>query len=179
MPIYEYYSPDNNRIYSFYLKTIPHANRVPRCPDNLKYKMVKMISEFSVSREHAKSGEGTDNRNFDDPGMQAALAGMESEVAKIDEENPDPRQLAQLMRRMTEISGEKMPVSMEEIMRRLEEGEDPEKLEVEYGDLLDDEAEVLNNDSEDKSDEKHKKIDRRYKRPMTRDPKLYDFTDYI
>ena len=52
----------------------------------------------------------------------------------IDEK--DPRQLGRLMRRMTEISGEKVEPEMEEAMRRLEAGEDPEKIEADLGDVL-------------------------------------------
>ena len=50
----------------------------------------------------------------------------------------DPRQLGALMRRMSEVSGESLDPAMEEAVRRLESGEDPEKIEDDMGDLLDD-----------------------------------------
>ena len=52
----------------------------------------------------------------------------------MDEE--DPKQAAQLMRKLTEATGLKMGASMEEALHRLEKGEDPEKIEAEMGNLL-------------------------------------------
>ena len=47
----------------------------------------------------------------------------------MDEANPDPRQLARMMQKMSDLTGEKMPAPMLEMMARMEKGEDPEKLE--------------------------------------------------
>ena len=51
-----------------------------------------------------------------------------------------PRQLGRLMRRMSEISGEKLDPEMQEAVRRLESGEDPEKIEEDMGDLFGEDA---------------------------------------
>ena len=37
-----------------------------------------------------------------------------------------------MMRKMSSLTGEKIPETMEEMIRRMEAGEDPEKLEEEY-----------------------------------------------
>jgi len=42
------------------------------------------------------------------------------------------------MRRMSEITGEPLEGEMEEAVRRLELGEDPDKIEAELGDVLGD-----------------------------------------
>ena len=34
MPIYEFYSPDTNRIYSFFARSLAQGRLTPRCPDN-------------------------------------------------------------------------------------------------------------------------------------------------
>jgi hypothetical protein len=60
-----------------------------------------------------------------------------SDAEGIDEN--DPRQLGRLMRRMSEITGENLEPEMDEAVRRLEAGEDPEKIEEDMGDLLGDE----------------------------------------
>ena len=172
MAIYEYYSPENNRIYSFYAKTISHSDKLPRCPDNPNYKMVKMISTFSVTGNRDNFEDESMGSHPSDHDFQAAMAEMENEITGIDEENPDPRQLGHLMRKMTEISGEKMPERMEEIMRRLEAGEDPEKLEDEFGDMLEDEEETIDNPSEKTESKKSEK------QLLSRDPQLYDISDY-
>ena len=73
---------------------------------------------------------------MDDPKMLAAMAEMEKAVSGMDEDNPDPRQMGILMRQMAEMTGEPLSGEMEEMVRKLEEGADPESLEEEFGDLL-------------------------------------------
>jgi len=175
MAIYEYYSPDNNRIYSFYTKTISQSSKLPCCPDNPNYKMVKMISSFSVTANRNNLEDVSIGDDLSDQDLQAAMAEMENDITGIDEENPDPRHLGHLMRKMTEMSGEKMHERMEEIMRRLEAGEDPEKLEDEFGDILGDEEATMENIFEKTENIKNKKSE---KQLLTRDPQLYDFLDY-
>ena len=52
----------------------------------------------------------------------------------VDEENP--RQMAGLMRKLGERTGLRWGDAMEEAMRRMEAGEDPDAIEAEMGDLL-------------------------------------------
>lgn len=168
MPIYEYYCPDNNKIYSFYARTMEQGQQIPPCPDNPDYRMVKMVSGFSIgSRPEKKEAEAPDpsepgngaGDDFDDPRMMAAMADMEKEFSSLDEDNPDPRLMARMMRRMAEATGEKMDAGMEEMVRKLEEGQDPEKLEEELGDVLGDEDEFGGG----------------FGGAPTRDPTLYDY----
>ena len=39
MPIYEYYCPDNHKIYEFFAKTLAQGQTVPKCPDNAAWPM--------------------------------------------------------------------------------------------------------------------------------------------
>ncbi len=48
----------------------------------------------------------------------------------------DPRQAAHFMRRMFEAAGMPVGEGMEQALKRLESGEDPEKVEAEMGDVL-------------------------------------------
>src|SRR5882762_10206441 len=57
MPIYEYYSPDTNKIYSFFAKTLAQGQSIPKCPDNPKHRMVKVMSSFAITGGGKKSGE--------------------------------------------------------------------------------------------------------------------------
>src|SRR6185295_2926283 len=59
--------------------------------------------------------------------MDAAMGAMEREFASVDEN--DPRAMARMMRRMSELTGERIDGEMEEVVRKLEEGTDPESLE--------------------------------------------------
>lgn len=147
MPIYEYYCPDNHRIYQFFAKSIAQGQTTPTCPDNPAYRMVKMVSGFAIgggkksetAAASADSGAGGmgdasgagEAGGADDARMEAAFAEMERDLGSIDEN--DPRAMGRMMRRMSELSGEKLDGEMEEMVRKLEEGQDPEKLEEELG----------------------------------------------
>ena len=56
------------------------------------------------------------------------------------DDNPDPKQMGSLMRKMCEMTGERMDEPMEEVVRKLEEGMDPDELEDRMGDVLGDEG---------------------------------------
>ncbi|MGC9450854.1 MAG: cytochrome C [Oceanipulchritudo sp.] len=142
--------------------------------------MQKLVSGFAVigRAKEPSGGEGGDD--LDDPRMEAAMAELEREMAGMDEENPDPRQMGHLMRRMSELTGEKMPGVMEEMVQRLEAGEDPDKLEEEYGDMPELEEFGMGEDS-DKDGEGgsvRKSLLRRLRGPV-RDPELYEWKDYL
>src|SRR5208283_620509 len=140
MPIYEYYCPDNNKIYQFFAKTLAQGKTVPKCPDNAAFRLEKLLSPFAVAGKGKKkdeaggessSTEGSPAAGGEDPRMDAAMAAMESEFSNVDEN--DPRAMGRMMRRMAELSGEKIDGEMEEVVRKLEEGADPDSLEEQLG----------------------------------------------
>lgn len=138
MPIYEFYCPDNHKLYQFYARNAEQAEHIPKCPDNPDFKMVKKVTGFAIGSSEKQSGQagGEAGPDMDDPKMLAAMAEMEKAVSGMDEDNPDPRQMGILMRQMAEMTGEPLSGEMEEMVRKLEEGADPESLEEEFGDLL-------------------------------------------
>lgn len=174
MPIYEFYCPDNHKIYSFFARTLAQGKVIPACPDNPKFKMERLLSRFAV-RSGGNKPEPTAGSNqgeTTDPRMEQAMQQMEREFSSLgDSDNPDPRMLGRMMRRMTEVTGEKMPGQMEEMMRRLEAGEDPEKLEEQFGDAFDAE-EMLGAEPEGNT---LTKVKPKSKTQPTRDPQLYDY----
>src|SRR5438067_549667 len=186
MPIYEFFCPDNNKIYSFYTRSLTHAGATPRCPDNPKFRMERLMSSFSVTGRAKEKPEGAAPGEMDDPRMEAVMAEMEREFSGMNDENPDPRQLARMMRKMSDLTGEQMPGQMEEMIARMERGEDLEKLEEEYGDAFD-ELEGGEGTSGEGSvaDEKtsarktlRDKLARMRNRPV-RDPVLYDMSEFV
>lgn len=183
MPIYEYYSPDTNRIYSFFAKTLAQGKLIPRCPDSPKARMVKLVSSFAVggTRKEEPTAAGPDAGNAaEDARMEAAMGAMEREFSHVDEN--DPRAMARMMRRMAELSGEKLDEPMEEAVRKLEEGADPDSLEAEMGDAFDpgDDGDphgggpLLGAEKQPEPKEERAKFKVR-RPPPTRDPKLYDY----
>ena len=139
--------------------------------------MEKMVSRFAVRRKGSnRRGEEGDEPSdpfagMDESKMEAAMMEMEREMGGMDEENPDPRQMGHLMRKMCELTGHEMAGPMEEMVRRMEAGEDPDALEEEYGDVLESEE----------FDLAAKRAGLRStveKRPM-RDPVVYEMAKYV
>ncbi len=174
MPIYEFFSPDTNRIYSFFARSLAEGGNTPKCPDDPKARMERMLSRFAVTGRN-KEAPGTSSENASDSRVEGALAEMEREMAGLDADNPDPRHLGRMMRKMADLTGQKMPETMRTMIERLERGEDPEKLEEEYGESLDNMAEEL---PEEATEEK-KILSRLRPKGPTRDPKLYEMRDYL
>lgn len=176
MPIYEYYCPDNNTVYQFYAKTLAQGRIIPRCPDNPSYRMEKLLSTFAVTsggRDEKPTAPTVPGEAADDPRMEAAMNAMEREFSQVDEN--DPRTMARMMRRMAELSGEKIDGEMEEVVRKLEEGADPESLEDELGG-----EPPCNMEDPDatQAGEKVREAKQRFRvrrPPPRRDPKLYDY----
>ncbi len=141
MPIYEFYCRDCHTIYSFFSRRV-ETERSPSCPKCSRKKLERQVSRFAFSSSSSKK----DEEDAADP-MEAALAGMDeekmeqammalaSEAESVDEN--DPRAMARIMRKMMDSTGLPMNDSMEEAIRRMESGEDPDKIDEELGDALD------------------------------------------
>ena len=177
MPIYEFYSPDSHRIYSFLAKRFLKEGEVPICPDAPKNRMEKMVSAFAFTgraKEVVKK-EGESEAGMD-PRMEQEMMRMADEFSKMDEKNPDPRVMGRMMRRMMEASGQKLPAEMGEMLQRLEKGENPDKLEEEYGDVME-KMEGMEGAVGEKKENWKMRLRRRM--PPRRDPKLYDWEEYL
>lgn len=74
---------------------------------------------------------------IDEDKMERVISGLARGAERINED--DPRQVASLMRRLTDATGIRMGAGMEEALSRLERGEDPERIEEEMGDIFDEE----------------------------------------
>ena len=106
---------------------------------------------------------------------------LEGSMHGMDDENPDPKQMGSLMRRMCELSGEKMDEPMEEVIRKLEEGINPEELEERMGDFMGEEGDegTPRSEDEDKEDSLKSRLRKLLIKTPARDPQLYEFKDYL
>jgi hypothetical protein len=73
--------------------------------------------------------------DIDEERMEKAMEALAGEMEGADEN--DPRQMARFMRRFTEATGMDLGTGAEEAIRRLEAGEDPDRIEEEMGHLFD------------------------------------------
>lgn len=142
MPIFEFLCPSCNRIFSFLsLRLTP--TRQPVCPRCGATDLTRVPSAFAVAR--GRQGPASSEAASAGPGGDATDQRLEHEAmrmaAELGEDGAeDPRVAARLMRRLAESSGEPVTATMEEMLRRLEAGEDPEALEDELGPQLEAEA---------------------------------------
>ena len=125
MPIYEFYCGDCNTIYNFFSKSV-NTKKSPKCPRCKTSRLSRQVSVFSVTGR-AKEGGDADDLPFDESRMEKAIQMLGREAENINEE--DPRQAADFMRKLSDAAGLKLGSGMDEAIRRLEKGEDPDRIE--------------------------------------------------
>ena len=139
MPIYEFYCDDCNTIFNFFSRSV-NTSKKPKCPRCKTKILARRMSAFAVTGRAQETGD-SDDLPFDESRMEKAMQTLASEAESISED--DPRQAANLMRKLTDMTGLELGPGMTEAMRRMERGEDPDQIEAEMGDLLEGEDPFL------------------------------------
>lgn len=144
MPIYEFACPKCRKIFSFLSKKVAPES-APACPKCGSRKLTKQVSAFAFTRgvkePVASGGDAAPGEppmpDLDDPRVASAMSELERDMEHLDENNP--RHMAHLMRKMKDIMPPgSVPKELETAIKRLEAGEDPEKIEEDMGDVLGD-----------------------------------------
>ena len=134
MPIYEFYCVDCHRVYSFLSRTVT-TDRRPACPRCGRPELTRRVSAFAISKGRKEPPAGVSGpTDVDEARLEKAMSSLAQEAGGLDED--DPRQAARLMRKLFDATGMPVPAGMQEAMKRMESGEDPEKIEEEMGDVL-------------------------------------------
>jgi putative FmdB family regulatory protein len=121
VPIYEYHCLDcHRRVSLLWLSFADMATKEAVCPRCGGKNLQRLISRVAVLHSEEARME-----NLADP---SALSGVD--------EN-DPKSLARFMRKMSEDTGEDLGPEFDEVVGRLEAGEDPEAIEQSMPDLGD------------------------------------------
>ena len=139
MPIYEFYCEDCNTIFNFFSRSI-NTTKKPKCPTCRTKTLSRQMSAFAFTGK-AKEDSDMDDLPFDEGKMEKAMNMLAGEAENINED--DPRQAANLMRKLTDMTGMELGSGMQEALKRMEAGEDPDAIEAEMGDLLEDEDPFL------------------------------------
>lgn len=164
MPVYEFYCSQCHTVFNFLARTASPEKR-PACPKCCKPELERKVSGFAISRGRKDEPSADGMPDIDEARLEKALMGMAGEMEGMDEN--DPRQMAKVMRRLSEATGMNLGSGFDEAISRLESGEDPEKIEADMGDLLgDDNIENMF------SKEGIKGLQRRYS-PPSHDDTLY------
>jgi putative FmdB family regulatory protein len=135
MPIYEFLCSRCNRIFSFHSFKV-NPEKIPTCPKCSAEDLHRVPSRFGVSASSKSAAAGGDG-DLDDPRLEREMMKLAADLEGMDEN--DPRQMASAVRKMTELAGEPVTPAMEEMIRRLEAGEDPERIEEDLGDAIESE----------------------------------------
>ena len=132
MPIYEFYCEPCNTVFNFFSRTV-NTQKTPACP-KCRRPLKRQMSVFAKVSRGKEEPAGDGMPPFDEAKMEKAMAMLAGEAEKLNED--DPRQAAQLMRKLSDATGLSLGAGMEEALSRLEKGEDPDRIEAEMGDLL-------------------------------------------
>jgi len=132
MPIYEFYCSECNTLFNFFSSRI-NTSTAPACP-KCKRTLTRQISLFSTIGR-AKEDDGMPE--LDESRIERVMGELAREAETLNED--DPQQMARMMRRFTEQTGMSLGSGMEEALSRMEAGEDPETIEQEMSDILENE----------------------------------------
>ena len=137
MPIYEFFCPDCFTLYSFFTASAG-TNARPACPRCGRPELERRPSRFATIRsgrdDEAAADEVDPFAGMDEERMERAMSALGSEFEGMDENaEPDPRQVSRMLRKFSEATGLEAGPRLQEMMSRLERGDDPERLEQELG----------------------------------------------
>ena len=165
MPIYEFYCDACHAVFSFLSRRVD-SRTCPRCPA-CRGRLKREVSAFAAPRSRA-DGEAGDDGDFplDEQRMETAMERMAGDLESIDEN--DPRQAARLMRKFSDLAGMRLKGGVEEAIARMEAGEDPEAVEADLGDALEEDSPF------EPQNAKRPAGRARQRRGLRRDPKLYE-----
>ena len=169
MPIYEFYCPECHTIFNFFARRVNPDAR-PDCPTCGRGRLEREVSAFAVTTgagSEGSGGEGDDELPLDPGRLERAMGELAGEAERIPEDNP--REAANLMRRFSRMTGLRFGDGVEEALGRMEAGEDPEAIEAEMGDRLENEEPFLMAERHGKGADA-----KRSRGAPRRDPKLYD-----
>jgi putative FmdB family regulatory protein len=140
MPIYEYACPKCRVIFSFLSKRV-NPDRSPTCPRCGNGNLRKQVSRFAHLKGLPEPKAGAEDDapvpDFDERKMERVMSELERDMDHLDENNP--RHMAHVMKKMKEaMPPGVLPKELDVAIKRLEKGEDPEKIEEDMGDVLGD-----------------------------------------
>ncbi|HDQ41876.1 MAG TPA: zinc ribbon domain-containing protein [Desulfonatronum sp.] len=135
MPIYEFYCQDCHTVYSFFSSRI-NTEKTPACPKCARPELERQASVFAVSRNLSEdqADDMPDLSGMDEAKLEQAMEMIAREAEGMNED--DPRQAAQLMRKLRDATGLDFGEGMDEALARMEAGEDPEQVEADMGDVF-------------------------------------------
>jgi putative FmdB family regulatory protein len=171
MPLYEFYCEPCHVVFTFRSARVDTVT-VPACPQCGKA-LKREVSAFSHSvrgnaqdtSESGAAGEGASDR------MDRVLSQMGERMQVLEDDDADPREAVKVMKALASAGGLHFNKEVQEAMARIEAGEDPEKIDEEFSEVLDAENPFADGDAE--AGKTGEGLLRRLRGPK-RDPRWYD-----
>jgi putative FmdB family regulatory protein len=117
MPTYEYRCLDCKRRFSLIFTYAEYGVKPAICPHCTSQNVMRRINRVRIAR--------TEESRLESMADPANLAGLED----------DPRSLGRMMREMSKETGEDMGPEFDEVINRLESGQNPEQIEKDMPEL--------------------------------------------
>lgn len=168
MPIYEFYCHRCHMIMSFYARK-QGITKSPTCPHCGDKNLTRVVSTFITLRADRQKHSEDINFPLNEAKMEKAIESLAQEAETIDEDNP--QEAARIIKKFTQTAGLELGKGMQTALQRMEAGEEPEKIEEEMGNILEEEDPFILPDQKIQSSSSIKTNKRKAAR---RDSKLYD-----
>lgn len=162
MPVYEFLCTECNIIFKFFSRTI-NTEKCPFCPQCNRDTLQRQISLFATVDSKKEDSDPLDNLPVDEAKLEQAVHKLMGESEKINED--DPRQAADLMQKFSDMTGLKYNNTIQEALERMGAGENPEDIEAQLGENLDEEIPFIVPGKKGKQNRKP---------PPRHDPNLYE-----
>lgn len=130
MPIFEFYCQSCHTIYSFFASPSRVGNPAS-CPQCGNCELERKPSRFATPK--ARDQDEDQDQAFaavDETKLEQAFETLAVEAERMGEDE-DPRAMGRLMRSFSRMTGIELGERMEDMVHRLEAGEDPDALESE------------------------------------------------
>lgn len=170
MPIYEFYCSECHTVFNFLARSV-NTTRRPACPRCGRPRLERKVSAFAISKGRSEADGEAGLPDMDEGRMERAMAALAREAEGMSED--DPRHMARLMRKLYDSAGLPLGGTLDEAIRRMEAGEDPEKIEEDIGDLVEADDPLLGGGAETGVRRGLDRLRRRL-RPPSRDETLYE-----
>lgn len=168
MPIYEFYCQDCHTVFQFLSRSVGTERR-PDCPRCGRKGLERRPSSFAVSKGRSEP-EAAPPAGPDEDRLEKAMMALAEDPQALEAmDGEDPRAAARFMKRLYDTAGLPMTSALEEAIRRMEAGEDPEEVEADLGSALDEDPLLGEAGAEGPA-----KGPRRRFLPPRRDPELYE-----
>lgn len=120
MPTYTYRCNDCKKRFEIFLTYDEYQRKFVTCPACKSTNIARRIDRIRIAK--------SDETRLEDIGDPSQLEGIEE----------DPKALGRLMRRMGDEMGEELGPEFDEVVSRLEKGQDPDQISKELPDLGED-----------------------------------------